>query len=196
MDDTKKLFKNILLSKNPEFAKDEKKLEDEVNKLVEEYSRSSKDVEDIITDIGKIPAPYIEELEELNKLKKRLSSIKKAFLYDHKKIELISKLLQSNYDFDTAIDLIAEMSDIYIPELEELSKSLSDLISKVELVASELDALQKGISNIKEACKELENIEVEEVRTEPSILEKMREVLTPEQVVPVPASLKNKIDIK
>jgi hypothetical protein len=197
MNDTKRLFKNILLSKNPELAKDEKKLEDEVNKLVEEYFRNSKEIEDILIDIEKIPAPYIEELEELNKLKKRLSSIKNAFLYDHKKIELISKLLQSNYDFDTAIDLIAEVSDIYIPELEELSKSLSDLISKIELVASELDALQKGISNIEEACKELENIDVEEVKTEPSMLEKMREALTPgQEVVPVPASLKNKIDIK
>jgi DNA repair exonuclease SbcCD ATPase subunit len=197
MDRTKQLFKDILLSKNPELAKDEKRLEDEISKLVEEYNANSKEVEDIIKEIGKIPAPYIEELEELNKLKDRLSSIKKAFLYDHKKIELISKLLQSNYDFDTVIDLVAELSDIYIPELEDLSKSLNDLNSKVELVASELNTLQNLISDIKEAGKELENIEVEEAKTGPSVLEKMREVLTPgQEVVPVPASLKNKIDIK
>jgi hypothetical protein len=50
------------------------------------------------------------------------------------------------------------------------------------------------ISNVKEAGRELENIEVEEAK--PSMLDKVLDVLTPGQVAPAPASLKNKIDIK
>jgi prefoldin subunit 5 len=199
--EAKKWFKEYLKLKNPELAKDEKALDEEAEKEMKKYFSHSKDIQDLVQEIESIPGPSVKDLnnllkqlEELDNLKKQ---IKSGYLYNPKKIELISKLLESNYDFDTTINLIAELSDIDIPELDELSKALKNLNSKAELIASELNKLQKLISNIKEALKELKNIEAEVDKNEHSIFNTMRNLVQPEQEIALaPASLKNKIDIK
>jgi len=181
-EQVRELLKNVLLSKNPELAKNETKLNEEIDKYLNQYFKGSEDVEKIVKEVQKIPAPYLEK------------DIKKSFLEkvimnkDYKKIDLISKLLKSNYDLTTAIQVVATISDISIPEIEELSNALDKLNTTVELIISESNKLQELIANIKEAGKEIEEALSNSTETE------IEPVFQPGFAL-APASLKRKIDI-
>jgi len=182
-EQARELLKNILLSKNPELAKDETKLNEEIDKYLSQYFKGSEDIEKILKEVQKIPLPHLEK--ELKK-----SFLEKIIINkDYKKIDLISKLLESNYDLNTAIQVIATISDISIPEVEALSSALDALNTTAELIISESNKLQESIANIKEAGKEIEEVLSKKVETE------VEPTFQPEFAL-APASLKSKIDIK